>query len=85
MPLFMVRCQKCQRAGRRLLASVADLKDLPCRYEGCDGLVIREAVVPTLHNKEVIAQGHMLKPVERFTDAQKLYEERSKMDPRKPE
>jgi hypothetical protein len=86
MPLYELLCLKCGRRSRRVL-SVKDFKarDNRCRWHGCDGLTSREVQPPTTHNKEVIKQSHQPKDIERFSDVEKLMEERSKKDYRKPD
>ena len=85
MPVYVVICPKCAVEDRRFLKGVEGLAGLTCRTPQCGGLVVRLPQNPTVHNKEVLDLPHMLKPVERYVDAEQLYEDRSKMDPRKPD
>jgi hypothetical protein len=86
MPLYEFFCLKCGRRSRRMMTVDAyKARDMKCRWHGCDGLTSREAVPPTTHNKEVIKQPHQPKDIERFTDVEKLMEERGEKDYRKPD
>ena len=84
MPLYEFVCEKCWRGFRKMM-TVEEYKkfDVHCRWHGCDGRARRDAQPPTTHNKEVIKQSHQPKDIERFTDVEKLMEERSKKDYRK--
>lgn len=82
MPLFVMTCTACGHVQKNLglTTEVADA-GVPCKK--CGALARRTPEVPSLHTKERLDFGHQVKAVERFTDAEKLYKERSDLDPRK--
>lgn len=83
MALYVLTCDRCKVTTRRLLDNpeVANA-GVPCRLGGCGGTMKRTPTPPSLHNKEVLKFAHQ-RDVERFSDADKLYDERAHMDPRK--
>jgi hypothetical protein len=84
MALYVLTCDKCGTQTRRLINDPEEAnRGMPCRIPDCDGTLKRTPSTPSLHNKEVLRFGHQIKDVERFTDADKLYDERAHMDPRK--
>ena len=84
MALYVLTCDKCGTVTRRLIDKPEEAeKGKPCKQPGCAGTLRRTPDVPTLHTKEVLDFGHQVKAVERFTDAEQLYDERAHMDPRK--
>ena len=86
MPLYQFNCPKCKRPSKRILTvEEYEARGLKCRWHGCDGVLTRDAQPPTTHNKEVIHQPHQVKDIERFSDVEKLMQERDKKDYRKPE
>jgi hypothetical protein len=86
MALYVLTCDKCGRSVKKLLptAELAN-KGTKCLNKAvpCDGTLRRTPTPPTVHNKEVLRFGHQVKDVERFSDAEQLYKERSDLDPRK--
>jgi len=79
MPLFILTCQNCAMIQKVLLDTSAEANQgLPCRH--CDGVCVRTPTAPSLHNKEVLRMGHMIKDVERYVDAEQLYDERAHAD-----
>jgi hypothetical protein len=82
MPLFVMTCQECGAVQRRLNITTEEA-DRGTECKKCGGITKRTPEVPSLHTKERLDFGHQVKAVERFTDSEKLYEERSALDPRK--
>lgn len=83
MPLYNLVCPKCGSTQRRILKpEEADV--VLCRAPGCDSNMKRTPTPPTVHTKEVLRFGHQVRDVERFEDAEKLYDERAHQDDRKP-
>lgn len=87
MALYIYNCHACGHTVKRILKNAEEAKEnegKPCGVSGCCGILKRATYSPSVHTKEVLSFAHQLKDVERFVDAQKLYEERSHADPRKP-
>jgi hypothetical protein len=81
MALYVLVCEKCGKTLKRLLSSPDEANaGMLCT---CGGTMRRLTSTPSLHNKEVLAMGHQIKDIERFSDAEKLYDERAHIDPRK--
>lgn len=86
MALYVLTCNACGVVTKRLLNSPEQANaGMPCRQPDCKGTMLRTTETPSLHNKEVLAMGHQIKDVERFSDAEKLYDDRAHIDPRKAE
>jgi hypothetical protein len=84
--LYVLTCDKCGVVTRRLINTPEEANaGRPCKQRECTGTLRRTPTPPSLHTKEVFSFGHQVRDVERFTDAEKLYEERAHMDPRKPD
>ncbi len=86
MALYVLTCDVCGVTTKRLISRAEEANlGKPCHQPACPGTLRRTPTAPTLHNKEVLRFGHQIKDVERFSDADKLYDERAHMDPRKPD
>lgn len=83
MPLFNLFCGVCGRRARRLAPSVDKLpKMLGCQSPTCLGLMERAAAGPGSAVIERLDNGVMIRPLERFADAERLYaDRRAKSDP----
>lgn len=80
MPLYHFKCTSCDWSGRRLIESTEVAKQT---CSECSRPVKREPRPPSTHVIETLDNGHMVKKVERFADAEHLFRERAKNDPRK--
>lgn len=84
MPLYLLTCPECGSTQRRILKCAADADIVPCRTSNCQANMRRTPNPPSVHSKEVLCFGHQVRDVERFDDAEKLYDERAHQDDRKP-
>jgi hypothetical protein len=86
MALYLMTCDKCGVATSRLISQPEDANaGKPCKQPGCSGTLRRTPEAPSVHVKEVLRFSHQVKDVERYTDADKLYDERAHKDFRKPD
>jgi hypothetical protein len=80
MSLYHFECSGCEEATRRLLEPSAASSQI-CKKCGCK--LTRVPNPPSAHVVEVLDNGIMPHKVERFKDAERLYRERAKNDPRR--
>lgn len=76
MPVFNYGCRACG-ATRRVLAEV-EPERLFC--DVCDWEMERAHEPPTTVTKEVLDNGWMARRVERWSDAERIFKERSRQD-----
>jgi putative FmdB family regulatory protein len=79
MALYHFSCSGCEEATRRLLEP-SEASSQICKK--CGDKLTRVPNPPTAAVVEVLDNGVMSKKVERFKEAERLYRERAKNDPR---
>jgi putative FmdB family regulatory protein len=80
MPLYHFDCTGCEEATRRLLEP-SEASNQICKK--CGAKLKRVPNPPSTHVIEILDNGCMAKKVERFSEAERLYKERSQNDPRR--
>lgn len=80
MSLYYFECTGCEEATRRLLEP-SEASNQICKK--CGANLKRVPTAPSAHQIEILDSGAMSKKVERFSEAERLYRERAKNDPRR--
>lgn len=81
MPLYHYTCPSCRAALRRILNREAAKRDQRCPT--CSAVLVRAPSAPSTSVVERLDNGHMPRAVERPAEAERLFRERSKIDPSK--
>jgi hypothetical protein len=81
MALYHFSCSGCEEATRRLLNTPSEISSQICKK--CGDKLTRVPNPPTCAVIEILDNGIMSKKVERFSEAERLYRERAKNDPRR--
>jgi hypothetical protein len=80
MPLYYFMCTTCQLRGRKILKAGEQKLVWPCPT--CNNPLVRDPKPPSSQMKESLDNGVMTRRVERLQNAEELYRERAKNDPR---
>lgn len=81
MSLYHFSCVGCEEDTRRLLEKPSEVSIQICKK--CGDKLTRVPNPPTSAIIEVLDNGIMSKKVERFSEAERLFKERAKGDPRR--
>jgi hypothetical protein len=78
LPLFNAVCSDGH--FKRILTSLPTFDSIPVEKKTCQcgKAMVRKAVGPTANVKETLDNGCMVKKLERFADAERLYHDRAK-------
>lgn len=77
MPVFSFRCDSCGAQARRLLPAAPD--EYLCV---CGKPMERNGAGPTSRATEVLDNGMMSRPLERLDNAEEIFRDRARADPR---
>ena len=80
MPLFYFKCSECQKP-RTVICSVKKVDDKRT-CDSCEGELVRTPVGPGTSCVETLDNGLMAKKIERLSNAEEIYRERSEKDSR---
>lgn len=80
MPLYYFLCTGCGNQSRRILSATAASSTLECKE--CHAPLQRTPKPPTTRVVETLDNHVMGRKLEREADAERLYRDRSKSDPR---
>ena len=75
MPLYNLKCNKCNVTQRRVLSNFEVTKEIDFNCL-CGGLLVKQAGAPTTQSMERLDNGAMPRAVERYTDAEQIMQER---------
>lgn len=77
MPAYSFLCPVCKKPSRYILSVEEAQGDVPCRMEGCGGILQRVARSPSVQIVETLDNGLMPRKLERLADAERIHEERA--------
>jgi len=80
MPSYKFECKKCGKPVQRILLAGDQKK--PQIHKDCGGDLVRVGAGPSVLVKETLDNGAMPHAVERLKDAEQLYKDRARNDPR---
>lgn len=75
MPLYNLYCPRCAEHSRRITTTEKMKSGLHCKT--CDAILERRATGASSQVKEVLDNGIMARPVERWANAEEIYKDRS--------
>jgi len=77
MPAYSFECPVCHKLQRAILSVEEAKGPVPCRTEGCAGILKRKARAPSTQITETLDNGLMARRLERPAEAETIYNERA--------
>lgn len=80
MPLYHLKCEACKVFERHMLSPAEAKAGVACR--GCGVRMARDPNPPSTSVMETLDNGAMVRKLERLSQAEELYRDRARNDPR---